>query len=131
MAEMDKDATACYDRIVVSLSNQRDQQLGMPEGPCAMVGEVLQNATYRVKTQLGLSSQTYQCSDKTPIHRTGQGAQHSAPKWRGVSTLGLDVLNEHHEGAVFTTPRPAIKTARTMDKYVDDAASWMNRFMKQ
>ena len=39
---IDKDAASCYNRIVMSISNLRDQQLGMPIAPCKMLASILE-----------------------------------------------------------------------------------------
>jgi hypothetical protein len=124
----DKDAEACFDRVVMSVSNQRDHQLGMPIKVLVMLGALLSAAWYFIKSALGVSKEYYKSTEEEEIFGTGQGAKHSPPKWTGVSTAGLDVLRDNHDGATFTNPQKTITTNRTSDVYVDDATNWANTF---
>ena len=131
LVETDKDAASCYDRIVMTLSNHRDQQLGMPVGPCAMLGAVLQFAQYYVKTQLGVSTDKYQSSIKHPLHGPGQGSRCGPPKWSAISTAAMRILQATHRGAEFADPLQNLTSSRPLDGFVDDVSCWSNKFIFQ
>jgi hypothetical protein len=84
----DNDAKACFDRIIPALTNLRSHQLGVPAAACHMHAELLQKATYAVKTQAGISEQTYYSSDEEPLYGEGQGTRWATAAWVIISTSG-------------------------------------------
>ena len=129
LTEVDKDAASCYDRIVMALSNHRDQQLGMPVGPCQMLGMVLEFVRYYVKTASNISSQSYSASQEKPLYGPGQGNKLSPPKWTAISTICCIILASVFQGATFCDPENTVESKRPIDTYVDDASSWNNKFV--
>ena len=129
LTEVDKDAASCYDRIVMALSNHRDQQLGMPVGPCQMLGMVLEFARYYVKTANNISAESYQSTAADPLYGPGQGNKLSPPKWTVISTICCNILQTIHSGAMFCDPEDSVHSQRPIDTYVDDASCWNNKFV--
>jgi hypothetical protein len=58
-ATFDKDAKACFDRIIPTLTKLRRQQLGIPKSARNMHSELLRKASYVLKTGAGISEQAY------------------------------------------------------------------------
>jgi hypothetical protein len=74
-ATFDNDAKACFDRVIPALTNLRSRQLGVSAAACHTHAELLQKATNAVKTQAGISEQTYCSSEEEPLYGEGQGTR--------------------------------------------------------
>jgi hypothetical protein len=74
LATMDNDAKSCYDRIICNLAMIISQYFGVTPNTASIQAQTLKKMKYRLRTALGDSSQTYQHSNETPIHGTGQGS---------------------------------------------------------
>ena len=75
IATFDNDASACYDRIVTRFALLCCRAHGVPEGPCRMTAEVLDNVIHKIKTAYGISETSYTNTSDSPIHGVGQGAK--------------------------------------------------------
>ena len=106
LATFDNDASACYDRIVTRFALLCCRAYGVPEGPCKMTAEVLDNVIHKIKTAYGISEESYVNHPDSPIHGVGQGSQDGPSLW-GVSssitfrgadrlTQGLTCVNPSH-----------------------------------
>jgi hypothetical protein len=72
------DAGSCYDRIIASPSNVLACSRGFHRNIAALHGNMLETATYRIKTQLGISTTSYSHNLLNPVFGTGQGSRSSA-----------------------------------------------------
>jgi hypothetical protein len=68
------DATACYDRIIPNLGMLVSQKYGVHESVTSCNAATLEQAEYRIKTELGLASTGYKHNRQHPIFGTGQGS---------------------------------------------------------
>ncbi len=87
LACFDNDAAACYDRIIPPMAMMACQRLGMSAAPCVLNATMLQNARYRIKTQLGISELYFYYCVLWPLFGTGQGSGNSPAIWLAVSIL--------------------------------------------
>jgi hypothetical protein len=71
------DATSCFDRIIPSVSSMVARSYGLHRNIAQMQGNMLLNAVYCIKTQLGISDASYSHSDEFPVFGTGQGSSSS------------------------------------------------------
>jgi hypothetical protein len=101
----DNDAKACFDRIIPALTNLRSRQLGVPASACHTHAELLRMASYVVKTQAGISDQSYSSSDEEPLYGEGQGTKWATAAWVIIGTLIIDQ-------PATSAPRP-VDTARS------------------
>jgi hypothetical protein len=131
LATFDNDAKSCYDRIVMSYAMLRCQQLGMPKSACQCLGDFLDNADYHLKTQLGISEETWRNTARLPTHGPGQGNRGAPALWTFVSTAAMKILSSLHKGVSFTDPQDNFHTNRVMDGFVDDTTVWANNFVQQ
>ena len=53
----------------------RCQQLGLPMSACVALGAFLDQAIYHVRTQMGISKESYSSTPDAPLHGPGQGAK--------------------------------------------------------
>ena len=130
LGTLDKDATACFDRIVATLVNLRGRQLGLSERQAKFLANFLSLASYALKTSLGIADERYTHCDEHPIFGTGQGAKDSPPAWNIESTLLMELKGERDDGVYFCDPVLDEKIQRTIDGFVDDMTGWANRFLE-
>jgi hypothetical protein len=95
------DATACYDRIVVNLASIVSRSFGLHSNVTTIQGDMLQEAVYRIKTQMGISEGYYQHSEENPVFGTGQGSKSSPPIWNFSSSVYLDTFDREAYGAKY------------------------------
>jgi hypothetical protein len=69
------DAMACYDQIVVNLASIVSRSFGLHKNITTIQGDMLQQAVYRIKTQMGISDGYYQHCEAFPVFGTGQGSK--------------------------------------------------------
>ena len=136
VATFDNDASACYDRIVTRFALLCCRAHGVPEGPCRMTAEVLDNVIHKIKTAYGISEASYTNLPDSPIHGVGQGSQDGPSLW-GVSSsvvfhgadrlsTGITCVNPCHD-----IPGRAIIHSRKLDGFVDDVTGWFNRMLQE
>jgi hypothetical protein len=87
------DAKACYDRIVVNLASIVSRSFGLHHNISTIQGHMLQQAVYRIKTQLGISKGSYSHSDESPVFGTGQGSKSSTHIWNFNSSILFDTYD--------------------------------------
>ena len=75
------DATACYDRIVPNLGMVASQAFGVPAQVTSTNAQTLLHAQYRIRTEMGLSDESYSHCQDYPIYGTGQGSGNSPAIW--------------------------------------------------
>ena len=136
LATFDNDASACYDRIVTRFALLCCRAYGVPEGPCKMTADVLDNVIHKIKTAYGISEEYYVNHPDSPIHGVGQGSQDGPSLWgvsssitfRGVDRLakGLTCVNPSHD-----IPTRSLTHSRKLDGFVDDVTGWFNRMLNE
>jgi exonuclease III len=120
------DAGSCYDRIVVSPSNVIARSMGLHRNIASIHGTMLQHATYRIKTQLGVSSESYCHCCGCPIFGTGQGSCSSPLVWCLNCSLYFNVFDRQCYGASFTDMTGDLTLQMGMSGFVDDNCSQTN-----
>ena len=124
----DNDATACYDRIVMSLAILRGRQLGLPKQAASLLDDFLTKANYYIRTQVSQSTESYKSDSNFHLHGPGQGTIFGPPVWMVVSTLILELVPIRAAPIRFCTPDGKINLKRFMDGFVDDTTGWTNDF---
>jgi hypothetical protein len=94
-------AKACYDRIAVNLASIVSRSFGLHHNISTIQGHKLQQAVYRIKTQLGISKGSYSHSDDSPVFGTGQGSKSSTHIWNINSSILFDTYNRSAYGATY------------------------------
>lgn len=127
LATVDNDAKACYDRILCNLAMMVSQYFGMSSTACKFHSKTLKAMQYRIRTTTsGDSQQSYQHTEHTPIHGSGQGSCASPALWLLISSILLKVFDRTSHGMVqFDVTRDHHKTT-SAEGFVDDVALFTN-----
>jgi hypothetical protein len=100
-ATFDKDAKACFDRIIPTLTKLRRQQLGIPKSARNMHSELLRKASYVLKTGAGISEQAYSWTEDQPLYGEGQGTKWATVAWVIISTRIMALMPKRVDGIQF------------------------------
>ena len=122
------DATSCYDRIIPNLAALVSRKYGVPQPVTLTNASTLEQAKYRLKTELGMSEQSYSHSEENPIYGTGQGSGNSPMIWCFLSSVLFDCYDERANGAIYELPDRSLSTKINMIGYVDDSNGQTNQF---
>jgi hypothetical protein len=129
LVHMDYDATACYDRIILSLGSLIARGYGQHRNITFINAKTLEEAKYVLKTQLGVSESFYRHSTFLPIYGSGQGAGNSPGLWCCISSVLFDLYEEKAHGAFFQSPDGTVSVRVYMIGFVDDTSGSINDFM--
>jgi hypothetical protein len=129
VAQTNYDATACYDRIIPNLTMLASRRFGVPKEVTASNAITLKEASYHVRTELGLSPEGYQHSDDTPIFGTGQGSANSPAIWCFISSLLFQGYDTLACPASYCSPDRSRKVDLGMIGFVDDTNGQTNKFL--
>jgi exonuclease III len=114
------DATSCFDRIIPSVSSIIARSYGLHRNIANMQGNMLLNAIYKIKTQLGISEASYSHTDEFPIFGTGQGSSSSPSIWTLYCSAAFDIYDQHCFGATYSSTDRSQKLNLGMTGFVDD-----------
>jgi hypothetical protein len=124
------DATSCYDWIIPNLAALVSQRFGVPQ-PVAQTNVcTLEKAKYRLRTEIGLSQESYSHTEEHPIYGTGQGSGNSPMIWCFLSSVLFDCYETQAHGAIYETPDKQFRTKLHMVGYVDDSNGQTNAFLE-
>lgn len=112
---IDKDATACYDRIIRYLVVYTLHRLGLPVSLMKFMNSFLMQAIYKVKTAAGISEGHYTCK-----HGTGQGLGWSPPNWASISDVISCLMDRYTPGMKVSDPASKEVSDRKLDAFIDD-----------
>ena len=136
IATFDNDASSCYDRIVTRFALLCCRAHGVPEGPCKMTAEVLDNVIHKIKTAYGISDDFYNNSPDSPIHGVGQGSQDGPGLWGVSSSVTFRAADRLSTGLTcvnpcYDIPHRQISHSRKQDGFIDDVTGWFNRMLQE
>jgi hypothetical protein len=99
------DTRSCYDLIDHTQASLAMQRNGVPRLVVDCLFSTLQNATHKVRTGYGDSTQTYRGSNWTiPMHGIGQGNGAGPAIWAVLSSPILNMLRTNGHGGEFYSP---------------------------
>ena len=130
LVQTNYDATSCYDRIIPNLAALVSQRFGVPQPVVQTNASTLEAAQYRLRTELGLSEESYTHSTDRPIYGTGQGSGNSPMIWCFLSSILFDCYETKAHGAIYETPDKHFRTKLHMVGYVDDSNGQTNAFLE-
>ena len=123
LARFDNDASACYDRIIVSLGMLAARRCGMPDHAVRTHADSLKLMKYTVKTVHGISEDNYQGTPFSPLFGTGQGSGASPAVWLTLIVTLMNTLDRLiPERMEFTSPDTSMHHSRLIDAFVDDTS---------
>ncbi len=136
IATFDNDASACYDRLVTRFALLCCRAHGVPEGPCRMTAEVLDNVIHKIKTAYGISEEFYVNHPDNPIHGVGQGSQDGPSLWGISSSISFRAADRLATGITcvnptYDIPKRSIIHSRKLDGFIDDVTGWFNRMLAE
>ena len=126
--QLNYDATACYDRIIPNLATVVSQQHGVNKQVTLMNARTLQQASYHIRTEMGLSASSYQHSDEFPIYGTGQGSGNSPMIWCFLSSRLYASYDTQAHAATYSNPDRTNQVSLSMIGFVDDSNGQVNMF---
>ena len=129
LSRFDNDAASCYDRIIPNVGALASRSFGVHDSVATVSAYTLQDAKYRLKTQLGISNESYTHSRLYPIYGTGQGSGNSPIIWLFIGSVLFDCHNSVANGAIFESPDRQLRVQISMTGYVDDNTGQTNDFM--
>jgi hypothetical protein len=106
------------------------QYFGVTPNTASIQAQTLKKMKYRLRTALGDSSQTYQHSNETPIHGTGQGNCASLAIWLLISSILMDCLSELGGGMTMVDVSTNNSIQQWIDGFVDDTSLFANLLNK-
>ena len=118
--KFNNDATSCYDRIIPSVSNVIARSMGLHTNIAQIHGDMLENAVYRIKTQLGISKGHYSHTTDSPVFGSGQGSCASPPFWLLNCSVYFDLYDSECYGATYYDMNGDRQLKMGMGGYVDD-----------
>jgi Reverse transcriptase (RNA-dependent DNA polymerase) len=126
LGTIDNDAKSCYDRMICNLSMALSYYYGVPRYYCSMLASNLKNSKYSIKTGLGDSTETYQHTNSTPIHGTGQGSCASPALWLMASSFMMDIMEKYGHGMNIQDVTNSEEIRQFMEGFVDDVSNYAN-----
>lgn len=130
LGTMDNDAKSCYDRIICNFAMIVSRYYGMPLNACKLQATTLLKIVFSHKTGIGLSKNTYQHSDNTPIYGSGQGSCASPCIWLLISSLLMDYMEKNAQGMEQERVSQMDPTfCQWIDEFVDDTSVFSNKIV--
>ena len=123
------DATSCYDRIVPNLAMLVSRKFGVPKTVTQSNANTLEQAEYRVRTDLGLAPDGYSHTEEHPIYGTGQGSANSPAIWLFLSAALYTCYDEMATAAKYCKPDRTNECSVGMVGFVDDNGNPTNDFL--
>jgi hypothetical protein len=95
----------------------------------ANIAETLQDAKFRLKTEMGVTEEFYQHCKAYPIYGTGQGSGNSLVIWVFISSVLFQCHARYAKGPVFESPDKSVTIKFYMVGFVDDSTGQVNDFL--
>ncbi len=130
VAQTNYDATACYDRIIPNLAMLASRRFGVPKEVTASNARTLEQASYHIRTELGVSPDGYKHCEENPIFGTGQGSANSPAIWCFISSLLYQCYDTLAIPATYCSPDQTGHVDLGMVGFVDDSNGQTNVFME-
>ena len=128
IAQISYDATSCYDRIPPALAMLISRKFGMAASVTSANARTLEDAQYRIRTDLGLAPTGYSHTPENPIYGTGQGSANSPVFWLLISSVLYDCYDTQAHSATYCTPDRQHMASIGMVGFVDDNNNHTNKF---
>jgi hypothetical protein len=129
LVKFGNDATSCYDLILAAtIASISSRKYGLHKNVAFVMARNLQEARYKLKTELGVTQSFYQHCYLFPIHGTGQGSENSPAIWCIISSILFDCHESKVHGASFESPDRSESIKIYMIGFVDDSTGQVNQF---
>lgn len=128
LIKFDNDMTSCYNQIIASIVSIVSCKYGLHWSATYVCAWNLQDAKYKLKTQLGVSDDFYQHCKTHPIYGTSQGSTNSPAIWCFICSMLFDCFELKAHGAIFESPDQQLQIQIFMVGFVDDTTNGTNSF---
>jgi hypothetical protein len=129
LGQFESDATACFDRIVMTFAMLCFFAYGCPSLLIKFWFAVLQHHSHKVKTGHGISDGSYTYSDDSPIHGPGQGSRGGPGSCVISTSVLLHAQDTLSHGVTFCDPAQQIQYLNRAAMFIDDNTSASNKFI--
>jgi hypothetical protein len=102
------------------------QYFGVSQEAASTQAETLQQMCFRLRTAIGDSTSSYQHSDSTPVHGTGQGSCASPVIWLLTSSILMNCLAQIAGGMTLKDVFGKYTIQQWIDGFVDDTSLFAN-----
>jgi hypothetical protein len=120
----DKDAKACYDRMIPSIGVILARGVGVDKSVTTTLATTTKRMKFHVKTAFGVSPGYFNTTSTVAILGLLQGSAAVGALWALFLSLLFKVLDERFSPTVFQSPRPNRSTRRHGEAFVDDVTLW-------
>jgi hypothetical protein len=120
-AFIENDAVGCYDRLINPILLLQLLRLGAPPTTTKSLSQTWENTNHRIRTQFGVSEESYGYTCETPLFGPGQGSTIGPFLWLLCFCLIADALGSNAPSMVFTSTDNTVTITNTGDAFVDDA----------
>ena len=107
--QCNNDLTQYFDRILCHLAQINNQSYGLPLSIATILSKYLQEATYCIKTGIGLSKRHYSHSNNHGVFGTGQGSVKSIYAWGMTVSCLIDLHIKLGHDARYNDPTGKLK----------------------
>ena len=125
LVQTNYDAMSCYDRIIPNLAMLVSRKYGVSKMTTLTNAKTLENAEYRIRTEMGVSTTGYTHSSENPIFGTGQGSGNSPMIWCFLSSVLFNCYDELSHKAIYCHPD------KSNELNIGMIGSWMIVMVKQ
>ena len=122
------DATACYDRIIPNLAMLVSRKFGVPAQVTKTNASTFQQARYHIRTDLGVSPDSYSHSDLMQIYGSGQGSGNSPMLWLFICCLLFAMYHKLAKPAQYCNPDHTNEITLAIVGFVEDCNGQVNCF---
>lgn len=129
MLQTNYDATACYDRIIPSLSMLVSRKFGVRVQLTKTNASTLQQAWYHIYTDLGVSAESYSHSELMQIYGTGQGSGNSPVLWLFICCMLFALYASLAKPAQYCNLDHTNEIILAIVGFVDDCNGQVNCFL--
>jgi hypothetical protein len=130
LGQFESDATACFDRIVMSFAMLCFFAYGCPLLLINFWLGVLRHHSHKVKTSHGISAGSYAYSADSPIHGPGQGSRGGPGSCVLTTSVLLHAQDKLSHGATFCDPSQTTQYRNRAAMFIDDNTSASNQFVR-
>ena len=126
LVRFQNDMKACFDRILSHLVQINNQSFGLSEEIAKIVGKPLHEATYYIKTGMGVSATGYKHMKELEVWSTGQGSVASMYIGCMIVSQLLQLHDKYRYGAKYKNDTTMKDLIIGMLSFVDDCNLFNN-----
>jgi hypothetical protein len=130
LGQFESDATACFDRMVMTFVLLCFRTIGATMGPLRIREQTLYHIIHQVKTTYGTTDSSYCYMTGSFIIGPGQGSRGGPAACSTITSPLIEGMDKLCHGISFTDPTQATHYKSTVSMYIDDASNATNAFLR-